>query len=181
MPAAVNVQQHSPRSPARTSPPVRPALAHVLYEGARSDMKTFADFLKPVRRRLLEMTGQPDRLTLVFDAGSSSRRNLEGMQHYVKAVRPSSHLTLLEEAAGKLAPVPLASGGSARAWRGQNHRAIQQPFSPTAIVNNQYNADGSLNTARLTAANAWLWRCHRRATDADDSGSDQIYVLRSGY
>src|ERR1700693_3301189 len=72
-------------------------LAHVLYEGARSDMKIFAEFLKPVRKHLLELTGQPDQLTLVFDAGSSSRQNLEDMKHYVTAVRPSSHLALLEE------------------------------------------------------------------------------------
>jgi len=52
-------------------------LAHVLYEGARSDMKTFAEFLKPVRKRLRELTGQPEQLTLVFDAGASSRQNLE--------------------------------------------------------------------------------------------------------
>ena len=52
-------------------------LAHVLYEGARSDMKTFAEFLKPVRKRLRELTGQPEQLTIVFDAGASSRQNLE--------------------------------------------------------------------------------------------------------
>src|SRR5450759_958327 len=54
-------------------------LAHVLYEGARSDMKTFAEFLKPVRKRLRELTGQPEQLTLVFDAGVSSRQNLDGL------------------------------------------------------------------------------------------------------
>src|SRR5450756_995635 len=47
-------------------------LAHALYEGARSDMKTFAEFLKPVRKRLRELTGQPEQLTLVFDAGALS-------------------------------------------------------------------------------------------------------------
>jgi hypothetical protein len=31
---------------------------------------------------------------------------------------------------------------------------FSSPASPATIVNNQYNADGSLNTARLTAANA---------------------------
>src|SRR5664279_4229474 len=36
-------------------------LAHVLYEGARSDMKTFAEFLKPVQKHLLQLTGQPDQ------------------------------------------------------------------------------------------------------------------------
>jgi transposase len=92
-------------------------LAHVLYQGARSDMKTFAEFLKPVRKHLAELTGQPDQLTLVFDAGSSSRQNLDGMQHYVTAVRPSSHRALLEQAAGELSHVPLANGTTARAWR----------------------------------------------------------------
>ena len=92
-------------------------LAHVLYEGARSDMKSFAEFLKPVRKRLAELTGQPDQLTLVFDAGCSSRQNLEDMQGYVTALRPSSHLALLEEAAGSLSEVLLTSGVTARAWR----------------------------------------------------------------
>lgn len=101
-------------------------LAHVLYEGARSDMKTFAEFLKPVRKRLRELTGQPDQLTLVFDAGSSSRQNLEDMQHYVTAVRPSSHLALLEQAAGELSEVQLTGGVTARAWRTSRVIAGQQ-------------------------------------------------------
>jgi len=45
-------------------------LAHVLYEGARSDMRTFAEFLKPVRQRLRELSKPPQQLTLVFDAGA---------------------------------------------------------------------------------------------------------------
>jgi transposase len=77
-------------------------LTHALYEGARSDMKTFAEFLKPVRKRLRELTGQPEQLTIVFDAGASSRQNLESMVHYVTAVRPSNHRALLAEAAAEL-------------------------------------------------------------------------------
>src|ERR1039457_3179640 len=57
-------------------------LAHVLYEGARPDMRTFAEFPKPVQQRLRELTGQPEQLTLVFDAGASSKQNLENMVHY---------------------------------------------------------------------------------------------------
>jgi transposase len=41
-------------------------LAHVLYEGSRSDMRTFAAFLKPVRERLHTLTSQPQPLTLVM-------------------------------------------------------------------------------------------------------------------
>jgi transposase len=110
-------------------------LAHVLYEGARSDMRTFAEFLKPVRQRLRELSGQPEQLTLVFDAGASSQQNLESMAHYVTAVRPSNHLALLSEAAGQLAAVPLSNGVAVRAWRSQRvvagkQREVVVVFSP---------------------------------------------------
>ena len=40
-------------------------LAHVLYEGARSDMKTFAEFLKPVdHKRRLRVSLIQDKLTV---------------------------------------------------------------------------------------------------------------------
>jgi transposase len=128
-------------------------LAHVLYEGARSDMKTFADFLKPVRKHLLELTGQPDQLTLVFDAGSSSRGNPEGMQHYVTAVRPSSHLALLEEAAGKLSDVPLVSGATARAWR-TNRTIAGKPREVVVVFSAKLHA-GQLRGLHQTLAKSW--------------------------
>ena len=107
-------------------------LAHVLYEGARSDRKTFAEFLKPVRKRLRELTGQPEQLTLVVDAGASSRQNLAGLERYVTAVRPSDHLALLSEAAGHVSCVPhlaevqLSNGAAVRAWRTQRKVAGKQ-------------------------------------------------------
>ena len=110
-------------------------LAHALYEGARSDMRTFAEFLKPLRQRLRELTGQPQQLTLVFDAGASSKQNLESMEYYVTAVRPSNHLVLLSEAAGQLAEVSLSNGVAVRAWRSQRvvagrQREVVVVFSP---------------------------------------------------
>ena len=93
-------------------------LAHQLYEGARSDMKTFAEFLKPLRQRLQEL-GQQAQMTLVFDAGASSQNNLEslGSDYYVTSLRPSYHAGLLGEAAAHLAEVVLSSGTTVRAWR----------------------------------------------------------------
>jgi transposase len=96
-------------------------LAHVLYEGARSDMRTFAAFLKPVREQLQALTSQPQQLTLVFDAGASSKANLEkleaGADHYVTAVRPSYQQALLAEAADHLEEITLSTGAVVRAWR----------------------------------------------------------------
>ena len=105
-------------------------LAHLLYEGARSDMRTFADFLKPVRERLRVLTAQPQQLTLVFDAGASSKANLEkletGSDHYVTAVRPSYQQVLLAEAADHLEEVALSTGAIVRAWRTRSMIAGKQ-------------------------------------------------------
>src|ERR1022692_2530445 len=128
-------------------------LAHILYEGARSDMKTFVEFLKPVRKRLRELTGKPDQLTLVFDAGSSSRQNLEGVEHYVTAVRPSIHLALLAEAAAALSEVRLSSGAVVRAWRDQRmiagkQREVVVVFSPKLHA-------GQLRGLHQTMSKSW--------------------------
>jgi transposase len=150
-------------------------LAHVLYEGARSDMKTFAEFLKPVRKHLLELTGQPDQLTLVFDAGSSSRQNPEGLAtgavecrpspgqdrpcvfasglHYVTAVRPSSHRALLEQAAGELCEVQLSSGATARAWR--TSRVIAGKRREVVVVFSAKLHAGQLRGLQQTLSKCW--------------------------
>src|SRR5271165_6726846 len=113
-------------------------LAHVLYEGARSDMRTFAEFLKPVRHRLRELTGQPEQLTLVFDAGASSKQNLESLAHYVTAVRPSHHRALLSEAAGQLTEVLLSKGVAVRAWRSPRLSAEAAKRKLEKIRSHQY-------------------------------------------
>jgi len=128
-------------------------LAHVLYEGARSDMKTFVEFLKPVRKRLRELTGQPDQLTLVFDAGASSRQNLEGLERYVTAVRPSDHKALLSEAAGNLAEVPLSTGTTVRAWRTQ--RTIAGKQREVIVVFSPQLHEGQLRGLRQTLSRSW--------------------------
>src|SRR5271170_7175141 len=128
-------------------------LAHVLYAGARSDMKTFAEFLKPVQKHLLQLTGQPDQLTLVFDAGSSSRQNLEDLKHYVTAVRPSSHLALLEQAAGELSEVQLASGATARAWR--TNRVIAGKRREVVVVFSAKLHAGQLRGLQQTLLKSW--------------------------
>jgi transposase len=111
-------------------------LAHGLYEGARSDMRTFAAFLKPIRQRLRELTQQPQQLTLVFDAGASSKENLESLDstqdRYVTAVRPSHHQVLLAKAADHLAEVVLPNEEVVRAWRGR--RVIAGKERDTVVV-----------------------------------------------
>ena len=80
-------------------------------------MRTFAAFLPSVRQRLRALTGQPEQLTLVFDAGASSRQNLEGLADYVTALPPSRHVALLSEAGDQLTEVALSTGAVVQAWR----------------------------------------------------------------
>jgi transposase len=114
-------------------------LAHQLYAGARSDMQTFAAFLQPLRERLHALGGPAEQLTLVFDAGASSQKNLESLEpgpdYYVTSVRPSYHRALLAEGAEHLAEVPLSSGTTVRAWRSRRRiagkeRDVVVVFSP---------------------------------------------------
>jgi transposase len=128
-------------------------LAHVLYEGARSDMKTFVEFLQPVRQRLRELAGQPDQLTLVFDAGSSSRQNPEGLERYVTAVRPSDRRALLSEAGGHLAEVPLSNGAIVRAWRTQ--RTIAGKQREVVVVFSPQLHAGQLRGLQQTLSRSW--------------------------
>ncbi len=121
-------------------------LAHVLYEGARSDMKTFTAFLEPMRRRWRQWNPESKQLTLVFDAGASSKQNLETLDsnqdHYVTALRPSSHKVLLAEAAEHLTEVTLSTGVVVPAWR--SRREIAAKERDTVVVFSQQLHEGQL-------------------------------------
>ena len=133
-------------------------LAHVLYEGARSDMPTFAAFLKPLRERLRQLMPQPQQLTLVFDGGVSSKENLARLDpdqdRYVTAVRPSYHRALLAEAVDHLSEVALPSGAVVRAWR--TRRAIAGKDRDTVVVFSQQLYDG-----QLRGLHQYIARCRR--------------------
>ena len=129
-------------------------LAHQLYEGARSDMKSFAEFLKPIRQRLRALTGQPEQLTIIFDAGASSKKNLADTENYVTAVPPSNHRALLEEAAAELAAVPLSTGAEARAWRAR--RTIAGKEREVVVIFSQQLHEGQLRGLAQSVARSCL-------------------------
>lgn len=111
-------------------------LAHVLYPGARSDMRTLAACLKPVRQRLRALMHGAGQLTLVFDTGAASKENLESWEptedRYVTAVRPSYHPRLLAEAAAHGEEVVLSTQEVVRAWR--TRRMIAGQERDTVVV-----------------------------------------------
>jgi transposase len=137
-------------------------LAHLLYEGARSDMKTFADFLQPLRERLRQWSPQPTQLTLIFDGGASSQKNLAELEnhgtHYVTALRPSRYPDLLAEAATQLAEVTLSTGARVRAW--QTRREIAGKEREVVVVFSQPLYEG-----QLRGLHQQLTRCGERLNE----------------
>jgi len=127
-------------------------LAQSLYAGARSDMRTFAEFLPLVRQRLRALTGQPEQLTLVFDAGASSRQNLQGLAGYVTALPPSRHMALLAEAVDQLTTVALSTGAVVQAWR--THRLIAGEQREIVVVHSPKLHAGQVRGLGQTMARA---------------------------
>lgn len=127
-------------------------LAHCLYAGARSDMRTFAEFLKPLEKRLQELSPEPQQLTLVFDAGASSQQNLSGLSHYVSSLRPSGHTALLAEASRQWSQVKLSTGVTVKAWRGR--RSLAGQMREVVVVFSQKLFDGQLRGLHQAMARA---------------------------
>ena len=101
-------------------------LGHVLYEGARADVRTMKEVIAPLRQRLHRLVSKAAQLTFVFDQGAESKANLAAINsrakgcardHFVTALKPSHHRSFLEEVAAKLEPVVLSTGESVRALR----------------------------------------------------------------
>ncbi len=101
-------------------------LGHVLYEGSRADVKSFAAHLEPLRRRLAALSPQPQQLTLVFDQGAESQANLEQARQlqlaYVTALKPSHHRLWLAEDSRRLEPIRLSSGE--QVWACRSRRLV---------------------------------------------------------
>lgn len=114
-------------------------LGHVLYEGCRADVASFAALLEPLRRRLAALRPQPQQLTLVFDQGAESQANLAQARQlglaYVTALKPSHHRAWLAEDSRCLQAVTLSSGEPVRACRSRRlldgvEHTVVTVFSP---------------------------------------------------
>lgn len=123
-------------------------LGHVLYEGARPDVRTFAAVLAPLRERLRRLLPGPVQLTLVFDQGAESTANLEAVRtgapgevtHYVTALKPSAHRAWLADVVSKLEPVTLTSGEEVPAWR--TRRAVHDVEHTVVVIRSARLAEG---------------------------------------
>jgi len=77
-------------------------LFHLTYKGNGHDCVVFQRVSKTIKQRLVDVGLDLDRHTIVFDRGNNSKNNLKTVQklnlHYVGALTPSHHKTLVQEA-----------------------------------------------------------------------------------
>ena len=93
-------------------------LFHHLYRGTHNDARTLGELIAPIRKRLKQLKSGTQQLTLVFDAGASSAKNLNRLgQDYVVALRSSDHKQWIETASERLTEVVLSTGKIVRAYR----------------------------------------------------------------
>lgn len=83
-------------------------LFHLTYEGNRNDSLVFQRVHTKIKKRLIDLGLDLDKHTLVFDRGNNSKKNLKTIKalglHYVGALTPYHHKTLVEEAMERLTP-----------------------------------------------------------------------------
>jgi len=94
---------------------------HRTYEGNVSDASCFETALPSIRKRLIELKGSVDELTLVYDKGNVSeanQRRVDASQlHYVTGLTVASQKKLVEEANSKMTPLVLSEDETVPAYR----------------------------------------------------------------
>jgi transposase len=97
-------------------------LFHLTYEGNRHDALVFQRVGQTIKQRLTELGLELEKHTLVFDRGNNSQKNLAAVQalgfHYVGALTPYHHPTLIRNAQARFAPV-VVQGETMKVYRDQ--------------------------------------------------------------
>jgi len=75
-------------------------LLHLLYEGSRHDAKLFPDVTEELVRRYQIFAKECEKITLIFDKGNNSAKNIQGIDKteyfFVGSLKPSHHKDLLK-------------------------------------------------------------------------------------
>ncbi len=75
-------------------------LLHLLYEGSTHDAKLFPDVTEELVRRYQFFAKECEKITLVFDKGNNSRKNIQGIDKteyfFVGSLKPSHHKDLVK-------------------------------------------------------------------------------------
>ena len=94
---------------------------HRTYGGNVADARLFSEVLPALKQRLVELRGDIESLTVIYDKGNVSRANQhqvdESKLHYVCALTVASQRDLVDEANRQFAPVQISPGEAVPAYR----------------------------------------------------------------
>jgi transposase len=80
-------------------------LFHHTYQGNTNDSVIFKKVIKKIKKRMIDLNFNIEKLTVVFDRGNNSKENLKIIKelgfYYVGALTPYHHKNIIEEADGK--------------------------------------------------------------------------------
>lgn len=85
-------------------------LFHKVYQGNLSDRTVFKEHFREILNRFKGLSGSLEDITLVFDQGNNSKKTLEEVAsniHFVGAVSPYHHRSLIEEANKSMVTISL--------------------------------------------------------------------------
>jgi len=75
-------------------------LLHLLYEGSTHDAKLFRDVTEELIRRYRIFAKECEKITLIFDKGNNSGKNIQGIDQtecsFIGSLKPSHHKDLLK-------------------------------------------------------------------------------------
>ena len=116
-------------------------LYHQCYEGNRPDVQQFGDaWGEMLKAWMAVLDQQPEQLTLVFDAGNTSKNNLRSLEdhsvHYVGAIPPGWMPDLLNVPLPEYSKLSLPNTKHLKAYRTKRglwgrERTVLVSFSPT--------------------------------------------------
>jgi len=96
-------------------------LFHLTYEGNLQDSKVFQHVLRALKKRMQALGLATEKHTLIFDRGNNSKSNLallkNAQYHYVGALTPYHHQTLVKDAMAALQECEMDKQSSLQVYR----------------------------------------------------------------
>ena len=97
-------------------------LWHEVYRGNRADVSIFPDILTSLRKRIASLAADVGDITVVYDRGNNASKANQAMVddldfHYVAALTPANHRTLIEQANEAFEPIQVRPKETVQAWR----------------------------------------------------------------
>jgi len=153
-------------------------LLHLVYEGGTHDAKLFPDVTEELVSRYRIFAKECGRITLIFDKGNNSRKNIQGIDKteysFVGSLKPSHHKDLL-----KVSPERYKDLGNLKVYRTKKEvfekmRTIVIAFNPKLYTKQLFRLKKTIQKEKLKLSelkeklNKGKWRNEQKVKEKID-------------